>query len=197
MSGLAAAGRLAACVALADAASARLLTDDGDSRALLAPPPLAGLAPADIAGSRGHLGPPARRVGAVVVVRHGSGGSCRKGQGRGVDQNCCPSGRAASTLLLSLSSPFWTMPTEQPTAAADDGLPRDADGNKIKPCCACPETRKPRDEWQVRWQWQHLLPRSKVSPSPCPSLPLPPRQHHGEGRAGVCRPHRGAQGGFW
>lgn len=99
--------------------------------------------------------------------------------------------------LLSLSSPFWTMPTEQPTAAADDGLPRDADGNKIKPCCACPETRKPRDEWQVRWQWQHLLPRSKVSPSPCPSLPLPPRQYHGEGRAGVCRPHRGAQGGFW
>jgi len=33
-----------------------------------------------------------------------------------------------------------------PGENSSDKLPVDADGKKLKPCCACPETRKPRDE---------------------------------------------------
>lgn len=32
----------------------------------------------------------------------------------------------------------------------------ESSGKKLKPCCACPETKKARDEWQVKsgvWQW--------------------------------------------
>ena len=34
--------------------------------------------------------------------------------------------------------------------------PVDKDGNKLKPCCACPETKRPRDECimeKVRLTW--------------------------------------------
>lgn len=27
-----------------------------------------------------------------------------------------------------------------------EDFPVDKDGNKLKPCCACPETKRPRDE---------------------------------------------------
>ena len=36
------------------------------------------------------------------------------------------------------------MPEGQKDKTAD--YPVDKDGNKLKPCCACPETKRPRDE---------------------------------------------------
>jgi len=33
-----------------------------------------------------------------------------------------------------------------PEGNSSDKLPVGPDGKKLKPCCACPETRKPRDE---------------------------------------------------
>ena len=36
------------------------------------------------------------------------------------------------------------MPEGEKDKTAD--YPVDKDGNKLKPCCACPETKRPRDE---------------------------------------------------
>ena len=36
------------------------------------------------------------------------------------------------------------MPGGEKDKTAD--YPVDKDGNKLKPCCACPETKRPRDE---------------------------------------------------
>ena len=34
--------------------------------------------------------------------------------------------------------------------------PVDKDGNKLKPCCACPETKRPRDECIMEKVNKHL-----------------------------------------
>jgi pyruvate/2-oxoacid:ferredoxin oxidoreductase beta subunit len=38
-----------------------------------------------------------------------------------------------------------------PEKAESPAAPAGGEKKKLKPCCACPETRKARDEWYVTW----------------------------------------------
>ncbi|KAK2495607.1 hypothetical protein MC885_014330 [Smutsia gigantea] len=56
-----------------------------------------------------------------------------------------------------------------PGLAAASPAPSESQEKKpLKPCCACPETKKARDAWSVR-------NRGRVAGSPSRRLPVPPR----------------------
>lgn len=66
---------------------------------------------------------------------------------------------------------------EMPGLVAASPAPSESQKQPLKPCCACPETKKARDAWSVR-------NRGWAAGSPSRRLPLPPRS----AALGLCGP---------